>query len=91
MLGIQYVQYAQYDLPPWISTLHQTVTASSPRLTTLTPCVRALASKALVMSNDLVQGIDRAVAITVIGEGVLQSSDAGDDCRDELAELKWGG
>lgn len=53
--------------------------------------MRALASKALVMPNDLVQGIDRAVAITVIGEGVLQSSDAGEDCRDELAELKWGG
>lgn len=43
------------------------------------------------MSNDLVHGIDRVVAITVMGEGVLQSSDAGDDCRDELAELKRGG
>lgn len=53
--------------------------------------MRAVASKALVMSNDLVEEIDRVVAITVMGEGVLQSSDAGDDCRDELAELKRGG
>lgn len=53
--------------------------------------MRAVASKALVMSNDLVEEIGRVVAITVMGEGVLQSSDAGDDCRDELAELKRGG
>lgn len=92
--GIQYVQNALYDSPPCnknLPSFYQTVTPSSPRLTKLTPCVRALASKALAMSNDLVHGIDRVVAITVMGEGVLQSSDAGDDCRDELAELKRGG